>query len=124
MNIKGYRHMMDITLGMVGETPVLHLSGRLDAMTSPLLEERLQPILNESNAGHRVLFDCSGLTYVSSAGLRVFLLAQREMSGRGGGVAFGGVVGPVLDLFRLAGLDAVLPIAPSVEEAARLLGAH
>jgi anti-anti-sigma factor len=114
---------MDITLGMVGETPIFALSGRLDTLTSPSLEQQLQPLLEDAVGGDRAVFDCADLSYVSSAGLRVFLLAQRRLGLRGGGIAFARVTQPVLELFRLAGLDSIFPIAGSAEEAAAKIAA-
>lgn len=111
---------MEITLSIVHETPVLLLTGRLDVSTSPLLEERIKPLLD--GTGNKIVFDCSGLDYVSSAGLRVFLLAARQLKARGGGVAFAALSTPVRELFRLAGLDALFPIAARAEEAVELLG--
>lgn len=114
---RGYRSMMEITLGMSGEIPVFSLSGRLDAITSPLLEERLQPLLEDSLGARHLIFEVSALSYVSSAGLRVFLMAQRQLATRGGGLAFAGLTRQVLDLFQLAGLQDLFVIKESVEAA-------
>lgn len=107
--------MMEITLSLVGEVPVFHLAGRLDAATSPLLEDRLMPLL--CVPGQRVVFDCEGLNYVSSAGLRVFISTQRTLSNHGGGVSFAALTQPVKELFRLAGLENLFPVEASLEEA-------
>jgi len=112
---------MNITLGMSGEIPVFSLAGRLDSLSSPILEEQLRPMLEEGAGGARVVFDCRELSYVSSAGLRVLLLTRRSLGERGGGLALAGVSKPVHDLLLLAGLDSILPIADSVEAAAALL---
>lgn len=113
---------MEISLTLAGTIPVFHLSGRLDVATSPLLEERIQTILEGNEASSRIVFDCSELSYVSSAGLRVFIFAQRQLSGHGGGVAFASLSKPVRDLFHLAGLEDLFIIEPSVAEAAARLG--
>jgi len=113
--------VMNITLGMSGEIPVFSLAGRLDSLSSPILEEQLRPLLESEEGGARVVFDCRELSYVSSAGLRVLLMTRRSLGDRGGGVALSGLSSPVHDLLRLAGLDAILPIAASVDEAAALL---
>jgi anti-anti-sigma factor len=107
---------MEITLSMAGHVPILHLSGRLDASTSPILEERLLPLIGGECV--RIVFDCSCLTYVSSAGLRVFLNTQRNLSSSSGGVAFAALSSPVLELFTLAGLESLFAIESSVEIAA------
>lgn len=113
---------MEITLTLAGSIPVFHLSGRLDASTGPQLEERLKPVLEENERVSRIVFDCSDLTYVSSAGLRVFIFTQRQLSSRSGGAAFAALSNPVRDLFQLAGLEDLFIIEPSVAEAAARLG--
>ena len=116
----GYRDPMEITLSLVGEIPVFQLCGRLDVATSPLLEERLRLLVAEQNK--RVIFDCAELTYVSSAGLRVFLSALRNLSADGGGVAFAALSEPARQLFQLAGLEEFFIIEPTPAlAAARLL---
>jgi anti-anti-sigma factor len=109
---------MDITLGMAGDIPVLSLFGRLDALTSPLLEERLLPLLEDPRGARRLILEGSALTYVSSAGLRVFLLAHRRLAAEGGNLAFAGLTRQVLDLLQLAGLQDLFVIEESVEAAA------
>lgn len=106
---------MDIVLSLIGEIPVFHLSGRLDVITSPFLEDRLGPLLEKQ--GQKVIFDCKDLTFTSSAGLRVFILALRHLSAKGGGMALASLSKPVAELIHLAGLDTLFLIEPSVDAA-------
>ena len=108
---------MEITLGMSGAIPVLSLSGRLDAITSPILEERLKPLLDDPAGARHLILDGAGLSYVSSAGLRVFLMAQRQLAARGGSLAFAGLTNQVQDLFQLAGLHELFVIEETVAAA-------
>jgi anti-sigma B factor antagonist len=110
---------MEITLSLTGDIPVFHLNGRLDMTTSPLLEERLKPLLTEP--GQKLVFDCAELTYISSAGLRVFFSTMRHLTAEKGGVVFARLSPPVADLFRLAGLEDLFLISPTLEEAASKL---
>ena len=97
----------------------MRLDGRLDAATSPSLEERLRPVLE--GKGSNIVFDCSALSYVSSAGLRVFLMCQRQLAAAGAGVAFASLGTQVRELFRLAGLEDLFIIEETTEGAARRL---
>ena len=110
---------MQITLSLIGDVPVFHLSGRLDVTTSPSLEERIKPL--EENIGQKMIFNCQELTYVSSAGLRVFLSAQRQCAASNGGIAFAALSQPVGELFSLAGLDGLFIIESTIEGAAARL---
>ena len=62
-------------------TLTIRLEGALDAVTAPKLEERLNNELNNANV---LILDMENLEYVSSAGLRVILTAQKIMSAKGG----------------------------------------
>ncbi len=53
------------------------LKGRLDSYTSPGFEKELQSVFDEKL---NLILDCGGLDYVSSAGLRVFLMAYKKAS--------------------------------------------
>jgi anti-anti-sigma factor len=111
---------MEITLSMIRDLPLLRPSGRLDALSAPLLEERLKPMMVAE--GQRLIFDCSALDYVSSAGLRVFLSTQRHLALHGGGLAFCCLSPVVAELFALSGLDShFLTGATPGEAADRLL---
>jgi len=102
--------------------PVFRLSGRLDVLTAPLLEERIRP-LAEGETPYAVL-DCSGLSYVSSAGIRVFLTSLRLLKGKGGGIVFSTLSPSVRELFHLSGLADVFSIEETVgNAAARIKGA-
>ncbi len=58
----------------------LVLSGRLDTVTAPQLEAELEKILSDSDA---LVLDMANLEYISSAGLRVILKAQKAMNTKG-----------------------------------------
>lgn len=59
----------------------LSLSGRLDTITAPELEKAINEELKDAN---ELVIDLSGLEYISSAGLRVLLSAQKKMNVLGG----------------------------------------
>lgn len=78
----------------------LHLAGRLDDETAPDLDRDLDEALG---APLKVLvFDLGGLEYTSSAGLRVFMRAQKSMSQRAGQVLFLNVQPTVQKVFDIA----------------------
>ena len=56
------------------------LSGRLDTVTAPQLEAELEKILSDSDA---LVLDMANLEYISSAGLRVILKAQKTINTKG-----------------------------------------
>ena len=71
---------MTITKKQNGTDLEIALEGRLDTMTAPELEQKLKQSLNGVET---LVFDFSKVEYVSSAGLRVLLYAQKCMSNKG-----------------------------------------
>lgn len=64
---------MEINQMVENDVTVLNVSGRLDTNTAPQLESAVQGVA----AGSSLTLDLKGVEYVSSAGLRVFLMAQK-----------------------------------------------
>jgi anti-anti-sigma factor len=67
-------------------TPTLKLVGRLDTDTAPELDAALNEILDRKGV-KRLVFDLSGLDYLSSAGIRCFVRARKALEPGGGTVA-------------------------------------
>ena len=65
---------MEIKIENTGDRIVVSLIGRLDTITVGELEQQVLPLLK---AGTDMLFDCNGLEYISSSGLRLILLVLR-----------------------------------------------
>ncbi|SFB97452.1 STAS domain-containing protein [Butyrivibrio sp. YAB3001] len=63
-----------------GKELIISLAGRLDTTTAPELDEELKESLKEVED---LKFDFANLEYISSAGLRVLLSAQKEMNKKG-----------------------------------------
>ena len=82
------------------------LSGRLDTLTSPDLEDRLD---EELEGVERLIFDLGELEYISSAGLRVLLGAYKMME-EYNGMLIRNVTEPVMDVFEVTGFSDVLDI--------------
>lgn len=99
---------------------VLTLTGRLDGLSSPELERQVGALVH---SGIRTLvFDLAPLEYVSSAGLRVFIIAAKTMTQAGGTVRFAALNPEVMDVFAVAGLLTTLDVTPSVELAGQQPG--
>lgn len=98
---------------------VLHirLAGRLDSLAAPELEERLR----DAVVGHvrRFLMDLTGVDYVSSAGLRVFLAFAKLVRRAGGELRFCGLQAEVKQVFDLTGFTNILAIHPDPAAARR-----
>ncbi len=88
------------------ETLTLHIEGRLDTITSPELEKVINELPSEISV---LILDLSKLTYVSSAGLRVLLVAQKKMNHMGS-MKLTGVCADVMDVLEMTGFADILVI--------------
>ena len=97
---------MDIEKQKDGKKLDIKLVGRLDTKTAPELKEVLE---NELNGIEELTFDLSELVYVSSAGLRVILSAQKTMN-KQGSMKVRNVKGIVMEVFESTGFVDILTI--------------
>ena len=97
---------MNINLEKKNELLVVALQGRLDTNTSPALEEIINNI--ESDIKDLVI-DIKGLEYISSAGLRVLLAAQKKMN-KVGTMKVVNVCDAIMEIFEITGFIDILTI--------------
>ena len=90
----------------IAEQTVLKLEGRLDTATAPELEKCIEESLDQIN---ELVFDLTDLEYISSAGLRVILKAQKIMNGKGGMKVIN-VNESIMDVFEITGFADFLTI--------------
>ncbi|MBI4902240.1 MAG: STAS domain-containing protein [Acidobacteria bacterium] len=94
---------------------ILALDGFLDAHTAPQFDEAIQ---KELNAGRRnLVVNCEKLTYISSAGLGVFMSFIEEIRDAGGDIRICGVVPKVLQVFEILGFQTLFDIVSDVPTA-------
>ncbi len=89
-------------------TLTLVLNGRLDTTTSSLLSEEITP--DALSGINELVMDLGGIDYVSSAGLRVILDAQKKMNQKNGKMVLVKVAGPVMEVFEMTGFSDILTI--------------
>ena len=97
---------MTIEKKIIGDAVTLIVSGRLDTQTAPELENELDSILSGLK---ELIFDMTNLEYVSSAGLRVILKAQKAMNAQGS-MKLTGVNDSIMEVFDITGFLDILTI--------------
>jgi len=96
---------------------ILSLEGYLDAHTAPQFEKAFE---EEFEAGNlRLIVECSKLTYISSAGLGVFMSFVEEIREAGGDIKICGLTPKVMQVFEILGFPALFDIVEDVPAAAR-----
>ena len=99
--------MMTIKKTVDGSTLVLALEGRLDTTTAPQLENELKVSLYDTKA---LTLDMEKLEYLSSAGLRVLLAAQKQMQKQGGEMVIINVSEIIMEVFEVTGFVDIITI--------------
>ena len=97
---------MNIEKKIVGESVTLVVAGRLDTQTAPELEKEIDSVVSGLK---ELTFDMTGLEYVSSAGLRVILKAQKIMNTQGS-MKLVGVNDSIMEVFDITGFLDILTI--------------
>jgi len=89
-----------------GTKTIFKLEGKLDTITAPELEKELEDSLD---GVEELIFDFTGIEYVSSAGLRVILNTQQQMLEQGE-MKLVGVNEIIMDIFEVTGFVDILTI--------------
>ena len=97
---------MNIIKNLEGEKLTISLEGRLDTTTSPQLESELR---NSVTGVTELVFDLDKLDYISSAGLRVLLSAQKVMN-KQGDMKITNVKPEIMEIFDVTGFVDILTI--------------
>lgn len=97
---------MDIIKVREGDRLTVTLAGELNTAAAPKLQEALE---NEVGADDTVVFDLTGLTYITSAGLRVFVACDIATGGRGA-VVLRGACGEIREILEITGFDTIFRI--------------
>ena len=97
---------MTIEKVLEGDLEIIVIVGRLDTTTAPELEKEIDAIASNVN---ELVLDMAGLEYVSSAGLRVILKAQKLMNAKGS-MKLIGVNDSIMEIFDITGFLDILTI--------------
>lgn len=97
---------MEIKLNKTAAKLVVTLEGRLDTTTAPQLEAKIS---GEYAGLTELVFDFAKLDYISSAGLRVILAAQKVMN-KQGSMIIRNVNADIMEVFDITGFSDILTI--------------
>ena len=97
---------MTIQIKRSNEEIIIEIVGRLDTNTAPALDKT---IIEDVEASKNLVLDLKGLEYISSAGLRVLLGAQKKMQ-VSGSLKVRNVSSDIMDVFDMTGFSGILSI--------------
>ena len=97
---------MTIEIKKNREEAIIEIVGRLDTITAPALDKTINEDIGDTK---NLVLDVKGMEYISSAGLRVLLAAQKKMQ-KIGSMKVTGVCEEVMEVFEMTGFADILVI--------------
>ena len=97
---------MTIEIKKSATETIIEIVGRLDTITAPALDKTINEDLGDTK---NLVLDVKGMEYISSAGLRVFLAAQKKMM-KIGSMKVTNVCEEVMEVFEMTGFADILVI--------------
>ena len=92
---------MKVTINKEEKATVVVLTGRLDTPSAQEVSKAMEPVV--ADASGTIILDCSGLEYISSSGLRIFLTVRKAAAVQGGKVIVKGINSDIRNVFMMTG---------------------
>ena len=99
--------MLTIKNKVRGKSHLLYIDGRIDSSTAMQFDKAVEKARAEAS---EIIIDCDRLIYISSAGLRVLVITEKEIKKRGGRLLLTNVSPSVREIFTVTGMNEILEI--------------
>ena len=106
---------MKISKEKINNLTVLSIDGRIDTNNYSDFEEEVNRLFNEGV--NDIIINCRGLNYISSSGLRVFLVAQKKAISVNGKLHLCNLQPTIKEIFTISGFTSIFKIFDSLEQA-------
>lgn len=107
--------MIEFNMSKKDDVAVVSLKGRLDANTSDDIQVRLLKLIDKGEK--LIAIDSTQLNYISSAGLRVILMALKKLKSVNGKLVVFALKDHIKEVFDISGFTSMFPIFETQEEA-------
>ena len=104
----------------VNNINIMDLKGYLDAHTAPELEKAFQSLLDKKQ--YKIVVNCRDLTYISSAGLGVFMAYIEDVRKNSGDIKLSNMSSKVYNIFDLLGFPLLYDITKDETDAVKKFG--
>ena len=111
---------MNINEEVRGNVCIISLDGRLDNESTQGFQERISSIIDGGQS--RIVLDLGKLEYISSVGLRAFLLASKKLKPLNGKLVLAQLQDHIKEVLDIAGFSSLFPSYPTVDEAVQNAG--
>ncbi len=109
---------MDCRAQEIADVLLVRVAGRIDHLTANAFENALLPLLDGCSGGaKKALLDLGGVVYMSSAGLRVLILAAKQCGKQDGEIVVAALQPLLQEVFRIGRLETVFKVFKTAREA-------
>ena len=108
---------MEVSTQKTGNVQHIRVTGRIDHDTATALESALQPFVDGAADGAPLLLDMAGVRFLTSAGLRVLMIAAKTCRHQQRPIALACLQPMIAEIVRIARFDLIIPVYPSVDAA-------
>ena len=109
---------LSISVEEVSNVTIVHLDGRLDILSAESLQATMSMLVDENNK-IRLIINCQKLSFISSAGLCLFMIYSKKIEKRGGRLIFSAFNGTNRKIFEITGYNKFFTVFPTIEEGIR-----
>ena len=99
---------MQVDITYLQDKTLVRLEGRLDTSNVDQFQQDIAPLMEINKPNIEI--DCSGMTYTSSQGLRMFLILQKSVMSHGGKMVMVGMNPQVKEVFDITGFSNIITI--------------
>jgi anti-sigma B factor antagonist len=106
---------MKVEKSLSSNVTILSVSGRVDSGNAKDFEKAIVPEVGQADGG--IIIDGASLEYISSAGLRVILMAAKSAQQSDTNFAVSALNDEIVELFSITGFDSIISIEATIEAA-------
>ncbi len=113
--------MLNYTIIEESEVKEVKLDGTLDSLTAPKIMQKVDDMI--MHGARTIVFGLGKVNFISSAGLRVFIAAEKKLQKAGGSVILFEPGEQVREILRMSGFNSIFPVLNTDDELETTLGA-
>jgi len=109
---------MECKVRQIANVALIRVEGRIDHTTAKAFEEALSPqVTGCTGDDKKLLLDFSGVTFISSAGLRVLMVAAKQCRKQNGKMVLASLQPVIQEIFQISRFDSLFEVFPTVRAA-------
>ncbi len=106
---------MNVQVASSGDFSIVSVEGRIDTTNANEFEKAMMSVVESGSS--KIVLNCTGLSYISSSGLRIFLIVQKKMMATKGLLRICNLQPVIKEVFDISGFSTIFSIFPDQDSA-------